>query len=359
MAESAAFHDKNFDIDHHIGEPDVAFYDVRNDPFTLYGFYHPKTEPTFKRLPDAVRNAVSPDVAGLSLHCSGGRVRFSTDSRYVAIKSVMPYIYRAPHMPLTGAAGFDLYEDSPAGASWFCGNFKPDYDMKDGYESKICFPDRKLRYFTIDFPSYSAVSALYIGLQKDAVVGAGMPYRKEKPIVFYGSSITQGACSSRPGLYYQNRIAHRMNLDYLSLGFSGNAKGEDAICAYMAELPMSVFVSDYDHNAPDAEYLAKTHEKLYRTVRAKNPDLPYIMMSRPDFYYNSDCIHRRNVVYHTFYQAYSEGDRNVYYLDGQMLFEGPDADSCTVDGCHPNDLGFKYMAEAVESTLRRIFMQTH
>jgi hypothetical protein len=51
----------------------------------------------------------------------------------------------------------------------------------------------------------------------------------------------------------------------------------------MAGLDMKIFVSDYDYNAPDPDYLKATHYKMYEKIRAKHPDIPYIMISRPDF----------------------------------------------------------------------------
>jgi hypothetical protein len=234
----------------------------------------------------------------------------------------------------------------------------PDLKMTDGYESIIRFKTRELRHFTIHFPTYSNVHALFIGLQQDATVGGGMKYRDLPPVVYYGSSITQGGCTSRPGNIYQNVVSRRLRLDYLDLGFSGSGRAEDLIVDYMAGLPMSAFVSDYDHNAPNAEYLAKTHCKMYQRIREAKPDIPYIMMSRVDF----DCgydenVERRDVIIDTYRYARAQGDRNVYLIDGEGVFRGKYVDMCTVDGVHPNDLGFALMADAVEATLVRAMTQ--
>ena len=351
--------DPNMAVDTTIGEPDVFFYDVRKPPFAVYGLYNYQNEKEFKRLPDEIGQNTNPGVAKLYLNTAGGRLRFSTDSQYVAIRAEMPMIYRASHFALTGSAGFDLFVDDPVtGESAFISPFRPDYNFQEGYESKVKFRTRKLRHFTICFPSYSNVTNLWIGLQKDATVGEGLKYRDVAPVVYYGSSITQGACANRPGNIYQNVICRRMNMDYINLGFSGSGKAEDLIVNYMAGLKMSAFVSDYDHNAPNVEHLANTHRKMYEAIRAKNPDIPYIMLSRPDFEkgYN-DSVNRREVVHDTYRYARDHGDNNVYYIDGEQVFAGPYHELCVVDGTHPTDMGFALMADAIGTALKKAFVR--
>ena len=127
---------------------------------------------------------------------------------------------------------------------------------------------------------------------------------------------------------------------------------------YLASLPMSVFVSDYDHNAPNPAHLQETHCKLYRAIRAAHPEIPYIMVSRFDFdSAYEESIARRDVIFDTYRYARETGDRNVYYIDGASVFRGPDEDGCTVDGTHPNDHGFALFASALGAELKRAFTQ--
>lgn len=353
--------DRNLEIESKIGEADAVFYDVRKPPFAVYGLYRYREEPQFCRMPEAVASRVSDGVHQLASNTAGGRVRFSTDSRYVAIRAEMPYMCMVSHMPFGASAGFDLYIDDPeTGNSCFWKALRPDCDAKNGFESKVVFPDRKLRYITLNFPSYSDVKNLFVAVQSDAVLGEGMPYRPGLPIVYYGSSITQGACASRPGNAYENIISRKTNTDFINLGFSGNAKGEDEMIDYLASLPMSVFVCDYDHNQKTAG-LQATHRKLYETVRAKHPDLPYLMLTRTD-HISSDypmIIKNRDVVYDTYRFARESGDGKVWYLDGNGIFRGAYEDCCTVDGTHPNDYGFVRMADAIGSVLQQMGMWKH
>ena len=188
-------------------------------------------------------------------------------------------------------------------------------------------------------------------------MGEGLPYREKLPVVYYGSSITQGACASRPGNAYQNTVSRHMNLDHINLGFSGSGRAEDAVVDYMASLPMLAFVSDYDHNAPNEEYLLVTNQKLYDAIRAKHPEIPYIMISAPDFDNGLKSRRlRRDAILKTLAHARANGDENVWFIDGASLSRGLDEDSCSVDNTHPNDFGFSRFAEKVEAELRHALM---
>ena len=110
-----------------------------------------------------------------------------------------------------------------------------------------------------------------------------------------------------------------MNIDHLNLGFSGNAQGEPAIAEWMATLPMSIFVCDYDHNAPSTEHLEATHYNMYEIIRKKNPDIPYIMITRPNYWYTrenfEDVMKRRDVVMTSYLKARQTGDKNVWFIE--------------------------------------------
>ena len=340
----------------------LKYTEVRNSPFDVYGLYDYKNENQYKRMPDEIGKNVNDGVSGLYLNTAGGRVRFSTDSRFIAIRVSMPGVTRFYHMPLSGSAGLDLYIDKteddaldPAVEDLgFYRVFVTPYDMQDGYEACIDLGTKKMRYLTINMPSYSNVKDLYIGVDEDSTLNGGLRYLPILPVVYYGSSITQGACSSRPGNIYQNIIARRLNVDYINLGFSGSARGEKTIRDYMATLSMSAFVSDYDHNAPSPEYLEETHFELYKTIRENHPNIPYIMITRPDYRNGDRTAQRRQVVIDSYEKAKALGDKNVYFIDGKDFFTGRFNDMCTVDACHPTDLGFAFMADTIGDVLAKV-----
>lgn len=345
MSDFAAI-DANFKVETQIAQDDLRFYDPRQAPFQICGIFY--EDGKFRRLPEAVAKATSAGVLRLHAATAGGRVCFQTDSPYVAIHTKMPRISRMSHFALTGTAGFDLYA-----ADRYMGTFAPPFDMQDGYESIIRFGASQMREITINMPLYSEVSELYIGLQEGAAILPPKAYKPIKPIVYYGSSITQGGCASRPGAAYESIISRRLNVDYVNLGFSGNALGEQTMAEYIASLPMSVFVYDYDHNAPTPEHLQATHEKMFLTVRKAHPDIPIVMMTRPKIYLSDAEVQRREIVRTTYHNAKDRGDQNVYLLLGSDLMANCGNEG-TVDNCHPTDFGFASMAHALGDLLETL-----
>ena len=328
------------------GRNDLNYTSVLEAPFRVHGVRHDGKQ--FIRLPEDVAKAANEGVASLYANTAGGRVRFVTDSEYVAIHAETANVGKMGHFAPSGSAGFDLYADNA-----YAGTFVPPYDQTDGYDGIVYFESAKPREITVNFPLYSNVTALYIGLRKDAYLGEPSPYLHKTPVVYYGSSITQGGCASRPGLSYQSILSRKLDTEYVNLGFSGSCKAEDAMIRYLCDLDMSVFVYDYDHNAPTPEYLAATHEKLYQAVRFAKPDLPIVLMSRPKFTLNEDDRRRLRIIEKTYDNAKAAGDDNIYLLDGPTLMALA-GDEGTVDGCHPNDLGFFSMAATLEPVLRRL-----
>ncbi len=347
--------DQNFLIEENIQlEDDEVMYSCCEEPFEIRGLYKPtEEEPSFHRLPGTVAKNVSPGVFALRVHCAGGRVRFVTDSKTIGIYAKYTDVGRMSHFALSGSSGFDLYVDLGKGER-YTHSFMPSYAFKDSFISKYTpWYDGKYE-FTLNFPLYSGISALYIILKKGATVEAPRPYRIDKPVVYYGSSITQGGCASRPGNSYQAMIQREFGCDYVNLGFSGNAKGEEAMARYIAGLDMSAFVYDYDYNAPSLEHLKDTHERMFMIIRESHPDIPIICMSRPCFPPQS-AEGRREVILQTVANAKARGDENVYFADvpAEIVASGVDG-SFAVDGCHPNDLGFFCMAKALSKVMKDI-----
>ena len=341
--------DKNFAVEA-AEEDGLVFRSCQEPPFRVYGLLLPdENTPYFHRMPQQIADSVSKSVGSLAQKCAGGRVRFRTDSKRVAIRCKLFNISRSDHFPLTATAGFDLYDGTD-----YVKTFRPPVSMEDGYTSEIAFGSAKMRELTINFPLYSGVVSLEIGLEVGATVAEAAPYRITTPVVYYGSSITQGACASRPGTCYQNIITRRLDCDYINLGFSGSAKAEPEIAEYIAGLPMSVFVYDYDHNAPNLEHLQNTHERMFRTVRERNPELPVLMLSKPAWKLNEAWRKRRDVIMQTYLNARAAGDDKVWFIDGGSMLNMFGGDNGTVDGTHPNNLGMMCMAKAIGDALAEI-----
>ena len=337
--------DQNLHIESSLNLPGIVWRSARTEPFQLYGLYAPQAEGGFRRMPEAVARQTNSGVAALHANTAGGRLRFRTDSPVVALKAVMPNLCVMQHMPALGSAGFDLYIVEDGEPPVYSASFVPPADARGGFESVVRFSDGAERDILIHLPLYSGVSELYIGLAENASLRPGGAYRPVAPMLFYGSSITQGGCASRPGNAYSNILSRLLNIDHLNLGFSGSALGEPCMAEYLASLDASVFVCDYDHNAPSARHLPETLWPLYQTYRAARPETPVVFVSKPDFRPDrTDDAERRAIVRSVCERAAASGDPNVSFVDGETLFDGVCRFDCTVDGCHPNDLGFHRMA---------------
>lgn len=342
--------DKQLEIETGVAREGLRFLDAEMEPFAIYGVFREGEK--FRRIPESVARQVSDGVYALHGNTAGGRVRFVTNSPYVAVQAkIRPS--KMPHFALSGSCGLDMYAEHE-GNIRYGGSFIPPFDVEDTFESVQDYAyGWQERIVTINFPLYSDVYKLYIGLHEAAVLKSAPRYTIEKPVVFYGSSITQGGCASRPGSAYQSILSRRLHCDYINLGFSGSAKAEEAMVAYIKSLKMRVFVMDYDHNAPDPEYLAATHGKMFRAIREAQPDLPIVLMPRPKYYMTREDKKRHAVVYGTYLEAKRQGDRNVYFLSGKELM-GMVQDNGLVDVHHPTDSGFLSMATAIEPVLREI-----
>ena len=339
--------DKNFLVDSAVTDDDVIWFDIRNEIFDIYGLYNPRTEERFHRLPKEVYEKCNVGVGAMQNHTAGGRVRFKTDSPYICIKVKYRRAQFPTKMPLVGYAGFDLYFQKN-GEIVYLKSIIPKAEDTDGFERKINVSS-DLEDYIINFPLYNGVDELYLGFKKGSVVEHGEKYAIDRPIVFYGSSITQGGCASRPGNAYQGFISSRFNANFINLGFSGSAKGEEAIAKYISGLEMSAFVYDYDYNSPSKAEYEQTHEPFFKIIREAQPNLPIIIVTRPYPWY----LTRIEIARRTYENAVAAGDKNVVFVDGRDLFGEELKTCCTVDGCHPNDLGFYRMGKVIGDALEK------
>ena len=347
--------DPNFALPENGLPQGLKFYSIAENPLLLFGLL--QQNGCLRRMPEEVAARVSEGVHELHFHTAGGRVRFCTDSTRVAIAARMNHVYKMPHFAFSGSAGFDLYQRIQ-GQQFFLGAAIPPLDMQDSMEHLWNLNGKGIHELTLHFPLYSGVTELYIGIDEDALLSPAPDYTHPKPVVYYGSSITQGGCASRPGNAYSNMISLMLDCDHRNLGFSGCAKAEDAMVEYIRGLDMSVLVYDYDYNAPDPEYLAATHEKMFRAVRDAKPDLPIIMMSLPKCPPSVEPIRLRRleIIRKTYSHAIAAGDRNVYLLSGAEML-GESAQAATVDNCHPNDLGFYMMAQKLAPVIQKLLTE--
>ena len=334
------------------------WYTVDDKPFVLDGLYWRKSGEELRRLP--LGYSISPGIdETLSWHTSGVMLRFVSDADEIRIAVKLHHNARMDHMAAVGSMGFDLY-CGRGSAKKYVRSARFDRSLDEYIVPMFELQDRnhKEREFTLHFPLYCGVKEFKIGLNRGAAVKAPSPWSDPRPVVVYGTSIQQGGCASRPGNVYTSMLCRKVDAPQINLGFSGSARGEEAIAELIGSLKLSCFVYDYDYNAPTAQHLQATHEKFFKIVRKMQPTLPIIIMSRCNYKGHAHDLERRAIIYKTYENAVAAGDKNVYWVDGKDLFKGDMRDSCTVDGTHPNDLGFFRMYEQTLPALKKALKLT-
>lgn len=336
-----------------IGNRELEFRDGFAAPFALEGFPYIDGEGRRSRLPlDIARMCDKKEgVFPMSMQGAGEAIRFRTNSPVIGVRAGFNEIWNGNNRG--GSDGFDLYTGArdeskfrgnriiPVGADSFEGL----WELSADGEFTDC---------TLWFPYHCATSAIAIGTAPGSTVEPPKPHRIAKPVVFYGSSITNSGSAGRPGMVYPVILARMLDFHLINMGFGGSCRGELCIADTIAKLDIAALVIEFDHNAPTPEFLAERHEPFFRRYREQRPDVPVLMMSKCDFVPNEDNKRRREIIMRTWMNAVNSGDRKVEFLDGETLFAGPFREDCTQDNCHPNDLGAMLMAVRIADRLKHM-----
>ena len=336
----------------------VSGFDER---LSLHGVYFDEKESLYMRVPDDVAEATNnPGIPTLSRRCAGGRIRFVTDSDFISIKAKIPAYKPFPHMSITASHGFSVYADgfyrnrySPVFKDFI--EYKGEWDNPKGFlffaERKIIGDSKKERVIDVYFPLYGGVSELYIGLEPGSSLKKAPAYTIKKPLVFYGSSITQGACVSRPGNDYISIVARRLDADYLNLGFSGSGNAEDAMIDYINSFDGSLFAFDYNMYQSKKDRILPPYFSIYERFREKHPDAIILMYDKPACDYEP-YPEREEIIKSAYERAIALGDTKVCYISAYDLLGDGERDCCMVDVSHPNDLGAMRMADAIYNAIK-------
>ena len=327
-------------------------FTYKDYPIKVFGIPHFDKHRTLERLPKEVIEKI-PSLDFLGRRPMGARLGFRTNSKCFTLKIEFETLGVDVGMSIYACqSAYVFLGDRPT--SRFLG-LAGAYNYDSKVFEKSFTKGGELEDVTIFLPRNEIIKNVWLYFEDNAIVEPPTPYKHSKPMLFYGSSITEGGIACNVCNGYNAVISRHLDADYYNLGFSGSAKGELAMADYINTIDMSLFVYDYDHNAPDVEHLNRTHEPFFKRIREKNPTLPVIMMTRPCANYGEDEEKRREVVYATYENAVKSGDKNVYFIDGESFFkDDPDKELCFIDTIHPNDLGFSKMAKVVEPLIRQI-----
>lgn len=307
----------------------------------------------YDRLPAKAEGIVRDAVWNLSRDSSGILFRFNTDSTEFTIRYKLGDAGLAmPHMPATGVSGVDVYALDDGKWKWVDVS-KP---TKQEVEHTIKGLDPGLRTYMCYLPLFNSTAEISIGVPENSKFQPVAP-RKQKPIVFYGTSITHGACASRPGMTHPAILGRRLDYPIVNLGFSGNGKMEAEVGALLTEIDAAAYVIDCLPNM-DGDMVEERALPLVKQLRRARPNTPIILVEDRSFtnswiFKSRRDRHKGNraSLVRAFDALVSTGEKDIYYIPGEDLLGG-DTEGAT-DGSHPNDLGFMRQADEFEPVLRK------
>lgn len=323
-----------------------------DEQLPVYGLaWWMESSPRLIRMPERLKERVRPEIWGLCQAPSGGRIRFATDASALGLRVCYPDLNYMNNMPRTGHLGVDLYVDDDY--------WRTVYPTETAEVEQVVFEDLpgEWREICLYLPLYGAIEVQAIGLSEDAGVEAPEPFAADKPVVYYGSSITQGGCATRSSMSYQAILGRMLNLDFVNLGFSGNGLGEPEVAAAVAEIDASCFVMDFIANCPDAAYGERVYAPFLQVLRDEHPETPIIcctpnFMTPEDWNPATPLPAMREVIRRAYRDRVAAGDQHITLVEGYDML-GPDDREGLCDGVHPNDLGFQAMAAGLVGAVER------
>lgn len=356
--------DSNF-INAENEKDNLCYIDPRNiDLVKIYGLYWFNEDKRYHRLSkklDEILPKLEGSVDVLAGNSTGGIIAFYSNTNVLKIKVKLSFKFHMGHMPYTGQAGFDLYIGSTYQDMKFYRTSNFDFNKTEYEFTYFNHKDLsdKNKLYVLNFPLYATVEEVLVGVNPNSdVIPCNDLFKNDSKIVFYGTSITQGGCASRPGMSYTQILSRMLGTECLNYGFSGNGKGHIEIAQALSEIKnVEMFVLDYEANAT-FDRLKATLDKFVKCLRKEYPKTPIIIISKIQMYLEfHDDLYRKNEKKVRKYQkdyVKNSNDENLYYVDGSKVLGKTNISEKTVDGCHPTDYGFMSMAEYLYPIINKI-----
>lgn len=335
-------------------EPALDWHDVTAWGVEGRAFDEMERQRWFDRLPSVAEGTVTDRVWNLSRQSAGMMLRFKTDATTIwADYTLLNERLAGVNITAIGASGIDLYARDDSGKWRWAGITRP--AGKIVRQEIISGLAPGFREYAAYLPLYNGVENLSIGVPAGARF-EGVAPRAEKPVVFYGTSITHGASASRPGMVHTAILGRRLDRPVINLGFSGNGRMDAEVGELLVKIDAAVFVIDCLPNM-NAKQVRKKCIPLVNQLRAAHPDTPIVLVE--DRRNTNSWILPQRDQHHTdnhaalrdcFEALQEKGTSRVYYVRGDDLL-GDDGEGAT-DGSHPSDLGFMRQADVFEPVLR-------
>ena len=296
-----------------------------------------------------------PELCHVAAQQSGGRFSFRTRAATWALKATLTRSETGVFNTQASLSGLDVYARTLEGLKYIgCAAPKNGENNFTAEFKRPHYLDEETEW-TVYFPLQNPLGSLELAFPENTPALPPAPNRIKKPVLFYGSSITQGFSASRCGLTYPAIISRHLDIPFINLGYGGNAKGEPEVAAAIASLDMSLFVCDLDHNISSFEEMEARHSPFVATIRKAHPGMPILVVSSPNYWNDTDYFGKRAaIIQHTVDVARAAGDRHIEFLHGGNFWDPSTAGDMTVDNTHPNDAGFARMAELIGTCIRRL-----
>ncbi len=324
---------------------------------TILGRPFPK-QTTYRRFPDSLAKLLRLPVWQLSTNSTGLAIYFESNTTQINAKWKTGASTSYPHVAATLVKGLDLYALDHD--NWYyVGIGRPNH-ASDQDATIIKGLDGKKRSYLLYLPDYETTDSLFIGIDSNAMVQnvTHSVFENKKPIVFYGTSIVQGASAMRSGMAYPAIIERRLQRETINLGFSGNGQLDSILAVVMASINASCYVIDCGPNL-SPQLAAERTLPFLKQLRKLSPQTPILLVEQieyPTARFISTVDEKIKSINQSFSKAYEllkkEGDHHIYYLPSKGLI-GLDGEA-TVDGVHLTDLGFFRMAEGLIKKLNTI-----
>ena len=320
---------------------DIVYYG--KDSFLLEGTIVPDSlkENSYDRLPLSYKSIVRPPVWGLSKNSAGMSIRFLTNSSSISVKWEVLNNFTMNHMAESGIKGVDLYFKNKDVWQYLSTGLPTGFQNESTVISNMA---SEVREFKIFLPLYDGVVNIEIGIDSGSIIEKGLK-NKNKEIIFYGTSITQGGCASRPGMAHTNIISRKLDRDVVNFGFSGNGRMETPIAQIISESDPLLYVIECLPNMLPPESVTDRTIPLIDTIRKNNADAPIVLVdmlgstaSALDKESEKSAYKINSDLKTEYEKMITQGYRNIFYIDSKNA-TGSDNEG-TVDGVHFTDLGF-------------------
>ena len=334
-----------------------SFKYVNASEFNIIGKVLPTSRP-FTRIDTSRYRMDDKVIMRYAEHSTGLAVLFKTDSRNITAKWVTSDSEVRANMTTVSQKGLDLYIRQDG--EWvFAGIGTPSVKagQLDVHESLIVGNMAEgMKECLLYLPMFDRVDSLSIGIDEDAVIESmENPFRFK--IIFKGSSITHGISASRSGMTYPARFGRDNGYDVCNLGFSGKSKLQKEFAQILAEAHADAFIFDAFSN-PSATEIRERFDEFVDVIRAAHPYTPLIFLQterRETRNFNQNTEKResdKQAAAEEVVRRRMQTDKNIYFIDSEG-FLGEDHVG-TVDGTHPNDIGFSRMLDCIEPAIIEI-----